>query len=96
MFAKLGSLVQAGVDGVKKLASKAQALAVAAATGVGSMLGMGGINDAHAEVPAIVGTTVTSMTADATSIFTTVFPYAAAVLGMVVVLKLFKRFVSKA
>lgn len=51
---------------------------------------------ALAEVPAIVGTTVTAMTTDATSIFTTVFPYAAAVLGMVIVLKLFKRFVSKA
>jgi len=51
---------------------------------------------ALAEVPAVVGTTVTAMQADATSIFTTVFPYAAAVLGMVVVLKLFKRFVSKA
>jgi len=51
---------------------------------------------AMAEVPAIVGTTVTSMTADATSIFGTVFPYAAAVLGFVVVLKLFKRFVNKA
>jgi len=51
---------------------------------------------AMAEVPAVVGTTVTAMTADATSIFTTVFPYAAAVLGMVIVLKLFKRFVSKA
>jgi len=51
---------------------------------------------AMAEVPAIVGTTVTAMTTDATSIFPTVFPYAAAVLGMVVVLKLFKRFVSKA
>lgn len=49
-----------------------------------------------ATVPAIVGTTVTEMTTDATSIFTTVFPYAAAVLGMVIVLKLFKRFVSKA
>jgi len=49
-----------------------------------------------AAVPAIVGTTVTDLTADATSIFTTVFPYAAAVLGMVIVLKLFKRFVSKA
>lgn len=55
-----------------------------------------GAGSALAEVPAIVGTTVTAMTTDATSIFTTVFPYAAAVLGMVVVLKLFKRFVSKA
>jgi len=55
-----------------------------------------GAGAAMADVPAIVGTTVTAMTADATSIFSTVFPYAAAVLGMVVVLKLFKRFVSKA
>jgi len=55
-----------------------------------------GAGSALADVPAIVGTTVTAMTTDATSIFTTVFPYAAAVLGMVVVLKLFKRFVSKA
>lgn len=51
---------------------------------------------ASADVPAIVGTTVTAMTTDATSIFTTVFPYAAAVLGMVIVMKLFKRFVNKA
>lgn len=51
---------------------------------------------ALADVPAIVGTTVATMTTDATSIFTTVFPYVAAVLGMIVVLKLFKRFVNKA
>jgi len=55
-----------------------------------------GAGSALAEVPAIVGTTVTAMTADAGSIFGTVFPYAAAVLGFIVVLKLFKRFVSKA
>ncbi len=66
---------------------KSAALALPLVIGAGSAL---------AEVPAIVGTTVTAMTTDATSIFTTVFPYAAAVLGMVVVLKLFKRFVSKA
>lgn len=51
---------------------------------------------ALADVPAIVGTTVTELTADATSIFTTVFPLVAAVIGMVIVLKLFKRFVNKA
>jgi len=51
---------------------------------------------AMAAVPAIVGTTVTDLTADATSIFTTVFPFVAAVLGMVIVVKLFKKFVSKA
>jgi len=52
--------------------------------------------NAMATVPAIVGTTVADMTTDAGSIFATVFPYAAAVLGFVVVLKLFKRFVNKA
>jgi len=66
---------------------KSAALALPLVIGAGSAL---------ADVPAVVGTTVTAMTADATSIFTTVFPYAAAVLGMVIVLKLFKRFVSKA
>lgn len=49
-----------------------------------------------AAVPEIVGTTVTTLTTDATSIFTTVFPLVGAVLGMVVVLKLFKRFINKA
>ncbi len=62
----------------------------------GALLPLVAAGSAMAEVPAVVGTTVTAMTADATSIFTTVFPYAAAVLGMVIVLKLFKRFVSKA
>jgi len=61
-----------------------------------ALLPLVGAGSAMAEVPAIVGTTVTGLTTDATSIFTTVFPYAAAVLGMVIVLKLFKRFVSKA
>lgn len=60
------------------------------------MLPVFAAGSAMAAVPAIVGTTVADMTTDATSIFTTVFPYAAAVLGMVIVLKLFKRFVSKA
>lgn len=55
-----------------------------------------GAGSAMATVPAIVGTTVADMTTDAGSIFATVFPYAAAVLGFVVVLKLFKRFVNKA
>lgn len=55
-----------------------------------------GAGSAMAAVPAIVGTTVADMTTDAGSIFATVFPYAAAVLGFVVVLKLFKRFVNKA
>lgn len=55
-----------------------------------------GAGSAMAAVPAIVGTTVADMTTDAGSIFATVFPYAAAVLGFMVVLKLFKRFVKTA
>lgn len=64
--------------------------------GAAALIPLAAAGSAMADVPAIVGTTVTAMTADATSIFTTVFPYAAAVLGMVIVLKLFKRFVNKA
>lgn len=52
------------------------------------LLPMLAAGSSFAAVPAIVGTTVTDLTTDATSIFTTVFPYAAAVLGMVIVLKL--------
>jgi len=51
---------------------------------------------ANAEVPAVVGTSITAMTADATSIFSTVFPFVAAVMGLVIVVKLFKRFTNKA
>lgn len=57
---------------------------------------LAGAGSAMAAVPAIVGTTVTDMTADATSIFGLVFPFAAAVIGMTIVFKLFKRFVNKA
>lgn len=50
---------------------------------------------AHAELPAVVGTSLTAIKTDATDIFGLVFPVVAAVLGLVIVIKLFKRFTNK-
>lgn len=94
MFNKLSVVVRAAGAKLKSMASQAKAFAVAAATGVGASLGLG-TSDAQAAVPEIVGTTITTLTADAQSIFTTVFPLVAAVLGLVIVIKLFKRFTNK-
>lgn len=97
MFANIMKAAKAGLSAVKSACGKAQTLAVTAATGIASALGLAGATtDAHADVPAIVGTTVTALQADAENIFTTVFPFVAAIIGMVIVLKLFKRFVNKA
>lgn len=72
--------------------SKAAKTLAGAATGLAVLLP----SVSQAAVPEVVGTTITTLTTDATSIFTTVFPFVAAVLGMLVVVKLFKRFVNKA
>jgi len=69
--------------------SKSRPLSVAIAAMLAS-------SAASAEVPAIIGTTIATLTTDATSVFATVFPFAAAVLGMGIVFKLFKRFTNKA
>ena len=50
---------------------------------------------AHAELPAVVGTSLTAIKADGQSIFDLVFPVVAAMLGLAIVLKLFKRFTNK-
>jgi hypothetical protein len=50
---------------------------------------------AHAAVPASVGTTVASISADATSMFDTVFPVIGAVAALGVIATLFKRFMGK-
>lgn len=50
---------------------------------------------AHAELPPAVATTVADISANATSIFGIVFPVVGTVLGLVVVIKLFKRFGNK-
>lgn len=44
--------------------------------------------------PADLNTAVTSITADANQVFTAVFPVVALVLGLIVGIKLFKRFVK--
>ena len=50
---------------------------------------------AMAEIPASVATTVASISADGKSMFDAVFPVVGVVLGLTVVIKLFKRFTSK-
>lgn len=50
---------------------------------------------AHAALPASVGTSLTAVQTDATSIFDLVFPVVASIFGLVVVIKLFKRFGNK-
>ena len=50
----------------------------------------------QAALPAGVSSTVTAMSADMQSIFDLVFPVIALGVGLVVVIKLFKRFTSKA
>lgn len=50
---------------------------------------------AQAAVPLSVGTTITNITTDMSSMFDTVFPAVGAGVGLVIIIKLFKRFSSK-
>lgn len=50
---------------------------------------------AHAELPTAVGTTITAISADATAMFALVFPVVGTIVGLVVVIKLFKKFTGK-
>lgn len=50
---------------------------------------------AAAALPPEVGTSLTTIQTDAGAMFALVFPVVAAIVGLVVVVKLFKRFVSK-
>lgn len=52
-------------------------------------------NLANAAVPAGVGATITALTADAQSVYDTVFPVIGLVVGLMVVTSLFKRFSKK-
>lgn len=61
----------------------------------GLVLSIAAAGSAMAEIPASVATTVASISADGKSMFDTVFPVVGVVLGLTVVLKLFKRFISK-
>lgn len=75
------------------LKNGAQALAVAAATGLAALFGQ--VNDAAAALPASVATTVTAIQGDGQAIFDLVFPVVGVFLGLVIVIKLFKRFGNK-
>lgn len=50
---------------------------------------------ASAALPPEVATSTTTIQSDASAIFALVFPVVAAIVGLVVVVKLFKRFISK-
>lgn len=61
----------------------------------GFVLSVAAAGSAMAEVPAAVATTVASISADGKSMFDAVFPVVGVVMGLMVVLKLFKRFTAK-
>lgn len=98
MFGKIGIMCHKVVDAGKalgsKIASGAQALAVTVTTAAALALGIPS-TDAMAALPAAVATTFTAIQTDATDIFALAFPVVGAVLGLVIVIKLFKRFSSK-
>lgn len=50
---------------------------------------------AHAALPASVGTTLTGIQSDGQAVFDLVFPVVGVLLGLSIVIKLFKRFSSK-
>lgn len=56
---------------------------------------LGVIGSAHAALPEAVGTTVTAIQSDASALFALVFPVVGVVLGLMIVIKLFKRFGNK-
>jgi len=61
----------------------------------GSALALVSVGSAMAALPAVVGTTVTSIQTDGTAIFDLVFPVVGVFLGMSLIIKLFKRFSNK-
>lgn len=52
-------------------------------------------SSAFAELPAAVATTTAAIGADGKSMFDAVFPIVGTIIGLVVTVKLFKRFISK-
>jgi hypothetical protein len=51
--------------------------------------------EANAALPAVVGTTLTGIQTDASSMFDLLFPVVGAVMGFFIILKLFKRGANK-
>lgn len=60
-----------------------------------SGLVFGGITSAYAALPSSVTTTITAAQSDASDIFNAVFPVIGVVVGMTLVIKLFKKFTNK-
>lgn len=58
-------------------------------------LATGLVTSAYAALPAAVNTTVTAVKTDGTDMFDLVFPVIGALIGLVIVIKLFKRFIAK-
>lgn len=76
-------------------AAKSAALAVVGTVTGGVAALTTTVQEAHAALPASVGTTVTSIQTDGTAVFDLVFPVIATFVGLVVIIKLFKRFANK-
>lgn len=77
--------------------NKAKETVVTLAVGVGAGLTalFGQVKEAAAALPASVGTTVTAIQGDGQAIFDLIFPVVGTFLGLVIVIKLFKRFGNK-
>lgn len=81
------------VSALNTLKKGAVTLAVGVGAGLTVMLGQ--VQDAAAALPAAVSSTVTTIQADGQSIFDLVFPVVGTFLGLVIIIKLFKRFGNK-
>lgn len=75
---------------LQNIASRSSAVKAAILTGL-----MTAVAAAHAEIPAAVGTAFAGIKTDADSLFAMVIPYVVGVLGLMVVIKLIKRFGNK-
>lgn len=62
----------------------------------GLLVTVGAIGQAAAALPASVGTSIAAIQTDGQAIFDLVFPVVAALLGLTIVIKLFKRFSKQA
>lgn len=89
----LQSLVRGVKTAYQKTVDAASTVALAVVGAVSGLLATA--NDAMAALPASVGTSITAIETDGTAIFDLVFPVIAAFTGLVIVIKLFKRFSNK-
>ena len=88
MFANICTAVKAGYAKAKQFVSKKQA---AAGLGLVTLTEM-----ARAELPAGVATLVAQVETDGKAMFDLVFPVIGTLLGLSILIKIFKRFINKA